>query len=206
LLEDLALETKMGARLRPTGRSLDSISPILNLTVTLPRIKRGVLHPNLFPLFQVLALVAVANGVPVLAKKVMGERYARPIDGGFCLNDGRPLLGSSKTMRGAVLSIVVTSITGPVVGLDVWSGFLAGFSAMGGDLLSSFAKRRLGLQPSSMAPGVDQVPESLLPLLALRGRLGLTWIDVVLGVAAFWLGELVLSRVLFVLKIRDRPY
>jgi CDP-2,3-bis-(O-geranylgeranyl)-sn-glycerol synthase len=50
------------------------------------------------------------------------------------------------------------------------------------------------------------VPEVLLPLFAVSGRLGLGMLDIVMGVAAFWIGELLISRVLFTLKIRDRPY
>jgi hypothetical protein len=39
--------------------------------------------------------------------------------------------------------------------------------------LSSFIKRRLALVPSSQAIGLDQIPESLFPLLACR-QLGMT--------------------------------
>ncbi len=77
---------------------------------------------------------------------------------------------------------------------------------MTGDLVSSFTKRRMGLAPSSMAPGIDQVPESALPLLLLMDPLGLSALDLVLGVAVFWIGELVLSRLLFQIGMRDRPY
>ncbi|MGB3390431.1 MAG: CDP-archaeol synthase [Pseudaminobacter sp.] len=83
---------------------------------------------------------------------------------------------------------------------------LIGFTAMAGDMLSSFVKRRLRLAPSAMAPGLDQVPESLLPLLAVRNLLGLSILDVAVGVAAFWAGELIVSRLLYALHIRDRPY
>jgi hypothetical protein len=77
---------------------------------------------------------------------------------------------------------------------------------MAGDLLASFLKRRLGLQPSSMALGLDQIPESLFPLLACCRMLSLTTLDVVVGTAIFFVSELVLSRVLFRLHVRDRPY
>jgi len=79
-------------------------------------------------------------------------------------------------------------------------------TAMAGDLLSSFLKRRLALQPSSQAVGLDQIPESLFPLLACRQALSLTVLDIVVGTAIFFLGEVVLSRVLFRLHVRDRPY
>jgi hypothetical protein len=47
-------------------------------------------------------------------------------------------------------------------------GVVVGSMAMLGDLFSSFVKRRLNLPPSSRATFLDQVPESLFPLLASR--------------------------------------
>ena len=71
-----------------------------------------------------------------------------------------------------------------------------------GDLLSSFLKRRMGLAPSCQAIGLDQIPESLLPLLACWFFLPLTIVDVVVATVIFFVGELSLSRVLFKLGIR----
>ena len=77
---------------------------------------------------------------------------------------------------------------------------------MAGDLLSSFVKRRLNFTPSSQALGLDQLPESLLPLLVCRNALSLTAVDIVLGVGIFFVGELVLSRILYRAHLRDEPY
>ncbi len=77
---------------------------------------------------------------------------------------------------------------------------------MAGDLFSSFCKRRLGLAPSSPAVGLDQVPESLFPLFACASPLSLTFADVAAGVAIFFVGELLLSRLLYAFDLRDRPY
>src|SRR4051812_21484046 len=118
---------------------------------------------HLWVVSQVLALVAVANGVPVIAKWLLGGQFAWPIDGGYVLGDGQRLLGKSKTVCGILLSVSCTALAGPFVGLDLMAGILVAAAAMVGDLLSSFTKRRLRLAPSSMAPGIDQVPESLLP-------------------------------------------
>ena len=75
-----------------------------------------------------------------------------------------------------------------------------------GDLISSFSKRRLGLPASAMALGLDQIPESLLPLIALWPILALSLADAVVILAAFFAGELLLSRLLYRLHVRDRPY
>lgn len=95
---------------------------------------------------------------------------------------------------------------GPLVGLDIETGALVGLIAMIGDMLSSFLKRRLRLAPSAEAPGFDQVPESLLPFLAVKDLVGFSVWDILIGVGSFWIGELVVSRLLYMLRIRDRPY
>jgi CDP-archaeol synthase len=155
---------------------------------------------------QLLGLLTLANGTPVVAKRMFGDRFAWPLDGNLRFVDGRPLFGASKTIRGILLSVVATSILAPLAGLGATIGFVVAVTAMAGDLLSSFVKRRLGLAPSSQAIGLDQIPESLFPLLACRVELELSAADIVMGVAIFFAGELALSRVLFDLRVRDRPY
>ncbi len=78
--------------------------------------------------------------------------------------------------------------------------------SMAGDLFSSFLKRRMNLPPSSQAIGLDQVPESLFPLMACRELLGLNYADIFLTVAIFFVGELAISRVLYAFRVRDQPY
>ncbi len=77
---------------------------------------------------------------------------------------------------------------------------------MGGDLVSSFVKRCIDLPPSSRASGLDQVPESLFPLLACRDLLSLTIANMAVGVVTFSIGDIVVSRLLYLLRLRDRPY
>jgi CDP-archaeol synthase len=79
-------------------------------------------------------------------------------------------------------------------------------AAMIGDLSSSFLKRRLNLPPSSRATGIDQIPECLLPTLAIRSALGLTAFDILSVVIIFFVGEVLLSRMLFKWNICNRPY
>ncbi len=153
-----------------------------------------------------LALLAVANGAPVIAKRLMGDWLAFPLDGGCSFLDGSPFFGRSKTVRGVVLSVAVTGACAPLVALAPWIGAVAGATAMAGDLFSSFIKRRLGLAPSSRASFLDQIPESLFPLLACRDALALTAADIVAGVAVFTVGEMLFSRVLYRWHLRDRPY
>jgi hypothetical protein len=153
-----------------------------------------------------LLLLLVANGTPLLAKKLLGDRFARPLDFGARFVDGRPLLGPSKTVRGVVLAIAATAAAAGALGLGPGLGAAAGGAAMAGDVLSSFLKRRFGVATSGMTLGLDQVPEALLPLLVCRRPLSLSAADILLGIAVFGVGEILLSRLLYRFNLRDRPY
>lgn len=155
---------------------------------------------------SILLLIGVANGAPIIAHRLLGEHWGWPLDGGLFLADGRPLLGRSKTIRGLLSSLLITPLAAPVLGLGWEIGLLIALFAMLGDLCSSFTKRRLGLPSSSMALGLDQVPEALFPLLAIRAAAGLSWFSLGWMVVAFFVLELLLSRILFHLRIRKVPY
>lgn len=75
-----------------------------------------------------------------------------------------------------------------------------------GDLFSSFVKRGLHLPLHAQAFGIDQIPEALLPLLIVKEQFNLTSKDIAVLVIAFTVLELVLSRIIFRLNIRDRPF
>ena len=119
-------------------------------------------------LLQLLILLVVANGTAVVAKKLLGTAFGRPLDGGALFVDGQPIFGPSKTIRGIVVSVLATSICAALIGLGWKVGTLIATFAMAGDLFSSFVKRRLRLPSSSMAIGLDHIPEFFFPLLASR--------------------------------------
>lgn len=156
--------------------------------------------------FQLLLLLGAANSLPILAKRILGKHFSTSLDGGLKFPDGRPIFGSSKTVRGVLLSILGTTLAAVLLGFEWITGAGLAAASMSGDLLSSFLKRRLGLRVHSQAIGLDQIPESLLPLLLMREHLGLGSGDIILIVGAFTALELALSRLLFKLHIRDRPY
>jgi CDP-2,3-bis-(O-geranylgeranyl)-sn-glycerol synthase len=85
-------------------------------------------------------------------------------------------------------------------------GVTIGLFAMLGDTTSSFIKRRLGMASSTMAPGLDHIPESMLPLLACKPLLSLSWTQVLLLSLGFMAANLLLSRLLHRLGIRRHPY
>jgi CDP-2,3-bis-(O-geranylgeranyl)-sn-glycerol synthase len=157
-------------------------------------------------LAQLLLLLAIANGTPIIAAKLLRDRCAYPLDAGLRFLDGRPLLGPAKTLRGLVLALVMTTLVAVLLGCDWTLGLTVGAGAMFGDLAASFSKRRLGRATSSQALGLDQIPESLFPLLAVREPLGLQPWDIALLVGAFMALELLLSRLLYRVGIRQQPY
>lgn len=155
---------------------------------------------------DLLIMLVVANGAPIVACNLFGERFGRALDGGRRWFDGRPLLGHSKTLRGILSALLVTALVAPLLGHAARLGLGVGALAMTGDLLSSFLKRRLALEPSSMALGLDQIPESLLPAVALHGAFGLGWGDVVVVSGAFLLLSVLLSALLYAVGVRKQPY
>lgn len=162
------------------------------------------MHPRL--IVQALVLLALANGTPVMINRLIGRRWSYAVDGGVKFVDGRPLFGASKTARGVLCAVLATVVGAVLMGLGWSVGALFGSVVMAGDLFSSFVKRRMRVEAGGRATGLDQIPESLFPLLACRHALGLTALDIGAIVAVFFVGEVLLSIVFFKLHLRERPY
>jgi CDP-2,3-bis-(O-geranylgeranyl)-sn-glycerol synthase len=161
---------------------------------------------DLYLVTRVLLLLAVANSAPLFAKKLLADRFSAPLDGGMTLPDGQRLFGESKTFRGLIIGVGLTTLAAPLLGMDLTTGAVLAAASLAGDLLSSFVKRRLRLPTHAQAFGLDQIPEALLPLMLLQHRLGLSGADILIVVASFIVFEVVLSRLLFTLRIREQPY
>lgn len=155
---------------------------------------------------QLLLLLAVANGAPVVVKHVFGTRWSAPLDAGWRFVDGRPLLGPTKTVRGFAAAVAGTAVAAALMGFSLGLGAVVGAFAMLGDALSSFVKRRLDIAPSGRATGIDQIPEALLPLIVVGGALDLSLPQIAVITLAFFLLEMPLARLFFRLGLRDRPY
>ena len=110
---------------------------------------------------QLLLLIIIANGAPVLMRIIFGDHLNSPVDFGITLPDNHPVFGSSKTWRGIFAALLMTSVAASLMNFPFAIGFLIAGYAVAGDLTSSFIKRRLSLAPSSKAPILDQAPESL---------------------------------------------
>ncbi|MDH5736072.1 MAG: CDP-archaeol synthase [Gammaproteobacteria bacterium] len=153
-----------------------------------------------------ILLIIIANGAPVFMHYVFGDFCAWPVDFGRPFLDGRPLLGESKTWRGLIAAVLVTPVFAALLGYSLATGLLVAVYSMLGDMSSSFIKRRIGLQSSSMAPFLDQIPEALLPAIFLMDTFNLSIWSVMLIVLIFIVMEILLSRLLYKWGVRKQPY
>lgn len=154
---------------------------------------------------QILGLLLVANGAPIIVRDLLGDRGNWPLDFGWVFFDHRPLLGPSKTIRGIVAATGATGCAALLFGYDFAVGASVGLLVMIGDLLSSFLKRRLSIASSDSALGLDQGLEALVPLLVMQEHWALRLTDILAILAAFFIVDVALSRLLYKLHIRKRP-
>jgi CDP-2,3-bis-(O-geranylgeranyl)-sn-glycerol synthase len=155
---------------------------------------------------KLLVLLVIANGAPIIARLLLGNCCTWPVDGGLKTAQGNPILGRSKTLRGLVAAVILSAAIAPLLGIEWQEGATIGGLAMLGDMIASFSKRRLGYPPSSQAIGLDQIPESLLPLLVIAPAFQLNAWSIFLIVLAFCIVVPLLSRLFFMLGIRRHPY
>lgn len=127
---------------------------------------------------KILLLLWTVNLVPPLLAYFMGERWNRPLDRGRVFRDGRPLLGSHKTLRGVLGGGIGGVCAAAFMGIPLWIGFASAMLSMAGDLLSSFLKRRLSLESGSSVPALDQGFEGALPFLVLAPYFSLSGSEV----------------------------
>jgi hypothetical protein len=141
-----------------------------------------------------LLMLVAANATPVMIGRIMGPRYAAPVDGYRVLPDHHPVFGPHKTWRGLVTGVLAAGLAGLLLGAGLTVGAVFGAAALAGDLLSSFIKRRLGSTSGKSFPLLDQLPEALLPMFILRGALGLEAGTIVVTALVFTVLDLIAER------------
>jgi hypothetical protein len=131
------------------------------------------------------ALLIAANAVPVIVGKLALERGALSLDFGHVMPDGERLFGSHKTWRGLFSGILACVLLAAYLDLPIELG--AGFAAvsLAADAWSSAAKRRLHLRPGTEMLWLDQLAETLVPLLVFAEPLRLGLGEIVVVTAAF---------------------
>jgi CDP-2,3-bis-(O-geranylgeranyl)-sn-glycerol synthase len=127
---------------------------------------------------RALLLVCIASSAAWAVSHVLGRHFSAPLDFGLELPDGRRLLGSHKTWRGLAAGVLACALASPFLELDVATGAGFGAAALLGDAISSAIKRRLALRPGAEVPGLDQLPEALLPLALFSRTLGIGAVEI----------------------------
>jgi CDP-2,3-bis-(O-geranylgeranyl)-sn-glycerol synthase len=154
---------------------------------------------------KLLLLILLANGAPLLADKVFGNAMGLAVDFSQKSRSGKYWLGPTKTYRGILAAVAACGACAPMLGLPWKTGILIGLLAMVGDLCSSFIKRRLSIAPSSSVPGLDQIPESLFPMIYCQYLFGLYWISVAIVVVGFWICNILLSLLFTRFRLFNHP-
>lgn len=157
-------------------------------------------------ILELLLLLVVANGAPVVAARLLKGFANWPLDCRCYAGDEQRLLGASKTWRGVIAAVISTAVVAYLLGYPLMEGALFGLFAMLGDTLSSFIKRRMGLAASAKALGLDQIPEAVVPLWVMHEQFGLGWPVGFATVIAFLFTGIGLSKLLYQLHIRNQPY
>lgn len=137
---------------------------------------------------KILILLWLVNFAPPFAACLLGERWNAPADFGFSFRGGQPLFGAHKTLRGLAAGILAGAVAGCILGFGLWVGLAVGIFSMGGDLFSSFLKRRLRFSCGKTTPGLDQVFEGSFPFVALGPYYSLNAPTVIVLVAIFSVG------------------
>jgi uncharacterized protein len=122
---------------------------------------------------KLLFLLWLINFIPPLLSLFFDKRFSLPIDLNKTFRDQKPLFGPHKTWRGLLGALFCGSLLTFFLGFPVWLCFLAALLSMLGDLLSSFAKRRMGRPSGHNFPVLDQFFEGAFPFLLLSPYFGL---------------------------------
>ena len=114
--------------------------------------------------FKIVLLLLVINVTPAAIGVIFRDLGNLPIDLGHTFKNGRPILGTHKTIRGFVSGIVVGTVLARLMGFPFVIGLGASFLSMLGDLVSSAIKRRLDIPAGESLAVLDQLFEGGMPL------------------------------------------
>jgi CDP-2,3-bis-(O-geranylgeranyl)-sn-glycerol synthase len=159
-------------------------------------------------LLYLMAPAYLANMAPPFVRFWTG--WNRPIN--------QRWLGSHKTVIGAVAGVCVAMVaallqarihwSGGVVDYARWPliGLLLGGGAMGGDIVKSFVKRRLGIAPGARWIPADQLDFVIGALALIAPLASLSFWDVTMTLAISFIGDVMVNHLAFKLGIRDTAW
>ena len=150
--------------------------------------------PELTRGLDALLLVIVANVMPWAAAQYFSDYWRAPLDGGATFADGSRILGDHKTWRGLMAGTLACGGVAWILRYPLFLGIAFGILSLAADTASSFVKRRFRLPPGAEIPGMDQLPEALVPLVVLSRPLGLGFTGSVVIALIFLFLDLAVMR------------
>ena len=180
----------------------------------------GTFAAFLLKCFYLMLPAYFANMAPVIVKRI--DFLAFPVDFSKTLGK-KPILGKNKTFRGLIFGIVFAIIISYLQFLmqnagffrsisfadyKNWAllGFLMGLGALTGDLVKSFFKRRLSINPGEKFIPFDQTDFVIgalifiIPVFALNLKIFFTCLILSLVL------HIVVNHIAFYLKIRNEKW
>ncbi len=161
-----------------------------------------------------------ANMAPVIARKI--NLFAYPIDFNKQINKN-PIFGKNKTYRGLVFGVVfalaIAFAQFLLYGAEVFRnisffdyqnwhifGILMGLGALLGDLVKSFFKRRIGIEPGEKFVPFDQTDFVVGALLFIIPVFDLTLKIFIFSLVLSFLLHIAVNHAAFYLKIRNEKW
>ncbi len=138
----------------------------------------------------------------------------RALDRGRVLWDGRRAFGSGKTVRGTAAGILVGTLYKVLENLALSQptstglllALLLSAGAMGGDLVGSFIKRRIGIESGESAPLLDQLDFALGALFLATFVTPLTTQTIIILLLITPIGHLGVNITGFLLHRKEVPW
>jgi CDP-2,3-bis-(O-geranylgeranyl)-sn-glycerol synthase len=149
-----------------------------------------------------------ANMAPPFVRYWTG--WNRPIHAGL-LGAHKTVVGfASGVMAGVVATALQAALALPLARVDYrwWPllGLGLGGGAMLGDSVKSLFKRRLGRAPGARWFPFDQLDFVVGALALVGGWARLSWLDVGVILLASLIGDVLVNRLAFALRIKDTPW
>ncbi len=170
--------------------------------------------------FYLMLPAYFANMSPVLFKKINLFEY--PIDFNKTLNN-KPLLGKNKTFRGLIFGIIFAVVIAyaqfllynieffrsiSFMNYQNWFlvGFLLGLGALTGDLVKSFFKRRLDIEPGAKFIPFDQIDFVIGALIFIIPIFNVSLQILLTSLLLSFLLHITINHIAFYLKIRNEKW
>ena len=170
--------------------------------------------------FYLMLPAYFANMAPVIAKKIDFLKF--PIDFNKQLAK-KPIFGKNKTFRGfffgVIFSMAISGLQFLLYNLGTFRnisffdyqnwilfGFLMGFGALTGDLVKSFFKRRLDIEPGYRFIPFDQIDFVVGALVFITPIFDLTLKIFLISLILSFILHIIVNHLAFYFKIRNEKW